>query len=375
VASRRYWLSLFSGRTWKEFLAAGANVSGFREGRGATVRRVSSGDQMLCYLTGVSRWVGVLEVISEAFHDRTPIWSDEVFPWRVNVRPVVALTPETGVPVMDLRDQLSVFQGLANPNAWTGHFRGSPVEWDPKDALVVIQAVEEAARHPVHRPVDPRKLARRPKAVRSRLGPVTLPERQEEALAAAAEATGGGPASGAPPTEHTEIQWRLLTLGAAMGYDVWVARNDRSRTWQGDVLSELPRVQERLPRQFDDSTAKIIKLIDVLWLERSAVVAAFEIERTTSIHSGLLRMADLIALQPNLTMRMYVVAPDARRGEVMAEVGRPVFRELTPPLDQVVRYLSFSSLRESMDHAGSLLRHLKVSFLDEISESCVAEEP
>ena len=41
------------------------------------------------------------------------------------------------------------------------------------------------------------------------------------------------------------------------------------------------------------------------WLKGNAVVAAFEIESTTSIYSGLLRMSDLIAMQPNLNIPLY----------------------------------------------------------------------
>jgi hypothetical protein len=50
---------------------------------------------------------------------------------------------------------------------------------------------------------------------------------------------------------------------------------------------------EKLPLQFDEATTRTIQLIDVLWLNGSSIQAAFEIESTTSIFSGLLRMSDL----------------------------------------------------------------------------------
>jgi hypothetical protein len=61
--------------------------------------------------------------------------------------------------------------------------------------------------------------------------------------------------------------------------------------------------------QFDEATNRTIELIDVLWLKGNAVVAAFEIESTTSIYSGLLRMSDLIAMQPNLNIPLYLSPP------------------------------------------------------------------
>jgi hypothetical protein len=39
-----------------------------------------------------------------------------------------------------------------------------------------------------------------------------------------------------------------------------------------------------------------IERIDVLWLKGRSIKRAFEVEHTTSIYSGILRMADLLAL-------------------------------------------------------------------------------
>ena len=50
-----------------------------------------------------------------------------------------------------------------------------------------------------------------------------------------------------------------------------------------------------------------------------------EIEHTTSIYSGLLRMSDLVAMQPNLQIPLFIVAPDVRRNKVIEEVNRPTF--------------------------------------------------
>ena len=70
--ARTYWIDLFTIGTWKEFLDHGGDVSGFSEKRRATVQRMKPGDYLLCYLTRVSRWVGVLEVTGEPFFDETP---------------------------------------------------------------------------------------------------------------------------------------------------------------------------------------------------------------------------------------------------------------------------------------------------------------
>ena len=363
---RGYWLNLFSGETWQEFLDAGASVSGFRQARLSAVQRIQVGDYLLCYMTGVSRFVGVLEVTSAAYIDKSPIWHDEEFPCRVRVRLVCGLSPDTGVPILTLRDRLSIFQDIASPNAWTGHVRGSPSRWERMDGEVVTAALIEAKQRPVVRPVDPRKLAYRPKALRARIGSVTVPGTEMAAERAASV--------DAEVSDHSSIQLLLLKLGSDLGLDVWVARNDRGRTVEGQRFSELKRLREALPLQFDDATNRTIELIDVLWMKSNAIVAAFEIERTTSIHSGLLRMADLIAMQPNLSIPLYIVAPDERRAKVIAEVNRPVFSMLAPPMSQMCRFVSFSQLRGQVEKVGPYLRYLKPEIIDEISESCEVPE-
>jgi hypothetical protein len=365
VASRTYWLDLFTWATWQEFLSAGGQVSGFRESRWAAVKQIKPGDWLLCYLTGLSRFIGMLEVTSEAYRDQTALWSDEVFPCRLRVKVLAALTPETAVPIHDLSDRLTFFQNMTSPIAWTGRLRGSPSRWKSEDGQAVAAAINDAVSNPVSRPVDPAKLARRPKVLRARIGPVTVPDDKEEIQEEGEEER--------RPKAHSEIQWLLLKLGCDRGLDVWVARNDRGRAFEGNRFSKLPRLKAELPLQFDEATNKTVELIDVLWLQGNAIAAAFEIESTSQVYSGLLRMSDLIAMQPNLSIPLYLVAPAERRNRVIAEVNRPTFARLRPPMAEMCRFLSFSALRDSIKQIQNYVKHMKPDFLVEISESCEAE--
>jgi hypothetical protein len=182
------------------------------------------------------------------------------------------------------------------------------------------------------------------------------------------------PVSSRETTMHTEIQWKLLKLGNDMGLDVWVARNDRNREIGGNRFADLSRFKKELPLQFDDATNRTIELIDVIWLKGNAIVAAFEIESTTSIYSGILRLADLISMQPNLNIPLYLVAPDERKSKVISEVNRPVFSHLSPPMSELCRFISFSALTDKISHVSSVVKYLKPDFLEELSESCEIEE-
>lgn len=126
---------------------------------------------------------------------------------------------------------------------------------------------------------------------------------------------------------HAQVQWLLAKVGQKVGCQVWIASNDRSKTWKGQKLGDLSI--DSLPNLgLDTWPQKTISLIDVVWLKGKQIVAAFEVEHTTSIYSGLLRMSDLTAEVPNLSIPLYLVAPKARIEKVRRELNRPTFRKL-----------------------------------------------
>ena len=85
-------------------------------------------------------------------------------------------------------------------------------------------------------------------------------------------------------------------------------------------------------------------------------------------------MSDLITMQPNLNIPLFIVAPSDRRNKVIAEVNRATFARLSPPMAEMCRYISFEELRRQLDAAKGFLQFLKPEFLDSFSESCEPEE-
>jgi hypothetical protein len=136
---------------------------------------------------------------------------------------------------------------------------------------------------------------------------------------------------------------------------IWIPRNDRQAVvgeWKGDHAAPL----ERLPLNYDDVTLRTIEQIDVLWLRGRSIKRAFEVEHTALIYSGILRMADLLALQPNMDIRLHIVAPAARREKVFQELRRPVFSLLDRgPLSESCTFLSYDSVRELVQQTASVL--------------------
>jgi hypothetical protein len=363
-----YWLDLFTGTTWEEFQQAGANVSGFRERNWSRARNVRPGDVFLCYLAGVKCWVGLLEVAGERYRDDTPIWREEVFPVRFPVKPLIMLKAENGVPMKQLEGRLSFYQRGAPSSKWAGYIRSSPTKYKKEDGELIAAVLREAERNPIPRPVDPKLLKRSANLYKHKKKSgdrevetlVAVPPREEEE-------TEPEPFRSEGPT-HTEIQWRLLHLGSQMGLAVWAPKSDRGKQWNGKRICDVPALLESLPIQFDEATNGTIENIDVLWLKGNAILAAFEVEHTTSIYSGLLRMSDLLTMQPNIEIKLYLAAPDERYVKFRSEVPRPTFASGRKALHTVCRFLPYSALCEHLEKARDFLSHLKPDFIDDIAE-------
>jgi len=234
MTKRNYWLNLFTGKTWEELLKAGAEISGFRSRKQKLAKQIDIGDYFICYLTGVSRFIGILEVQSRCFFDDTPLWEDQVFPVRFKVKLLYKLEPHTAIPVKELSEELSIFQNLKSPNAWTGFFRGSPNKFKKEDGEIVTQAIINAVNNPIKREYDAKKYWRKPRTFESSVGVVTVPEESHEPELPVEET-----ATPDQKSTHEEIQYLLLKLGQDLGLDVWVARNDRNRSFNGHEFQDI----------------------------------------------------------------------------------------------------------------------------------------
>jgi predicted RNA-binding protein len=88
-----YYLDLFSPETYEAFSKSKQDVSGFRPRQENAASKVQIGDKLICYMTKLSRWIGILEVTSAYFRDDTPIFygANDPFVIRFKVRPIAWL--------------------------------------------------------------------------------------------------------------------------------------------------------------------------------------------------------------------------------------------------------------------------------------------
>ncbi|MYF24904.1 MAG: EVE domain-containing protein [Nitrospira sp. SB0678_bin_10] len=360
-----YFLDLFSPETYEAYKQSNQEVSGFRNRHKKIAERVNPGDKFLCYITKLSRWFGVLEVKSKAFIDDAPIFYPESDPFivRFHVKPIVLLEVDKAIPIHEdkIWASLSFTRDLKKPStAWTGKVRGSLIQLDERDGEFLEDALQRQVYGGIQYPIDEdkyRKLVANPVRRADKTVLVSVPEDEPDD-------------EQEPEQQETRdsirIQALLAEVGSRMGFSIWLPRADRGR-----VLNEWKEgskhLLEKLPLNYNDTTLKTIENIDVLWLKGGSIFRAFEIEHSTSVYSGILRMADLLALQPNMDINIHIVAPDSKRDKVFQEIRRPVFSLLErKPLSEICTFISYDSLLELSKERH--LSHLSDTVLDEYAE-------
>lgn len=145
---------------------------------------------------------------------------------------------------------------------------------------------------------------------------------------------------------HTEMQYHLLKIGNALGYDVISAANDRSRCHAGNNFSFIS-LPDFPVIGIDKDTHNTIALIDVVWFEKGTnrITGAFEVEKSTSIYSGILRLTDLHYSFPENNASLYLIIPDNREKELVAQLTRPAIKQNNVE----IHYVVFSDLRKHCD--------------------------
>jgi hypothetical protein len=373
-----YWLDLFTPHTWTRFQDHGADVTGFRPRQRKTAfGRVQQGDKFLCYLVRLSRWCGVLDVSSNAFEDTTPIFADDndPFPIRFEVKSAITLDFENSIPieVPELWNNLSFTKNLVVGSvgwAQSARLRQSLLQISEPDGELLCRLLQEQTvtkqRYELDT-ADRRHIAQRT-VVRTEAGEVEVevPDREE------------------PGRERMEQQPRLdefdreirasirtqanvAQLGAILGFNIWIPPSDRGRVSEVLPNEYHHKLVTTLPLNYDLATLKTIENIDVIWLDRRSIAHAFEIEHTTAIYSGLLRMADLLALQPRIQISLHIVAPTFRREQVRREIVRPVFSVLEGgAMAERCSFLSYEELENVLQQPN--LRHARETILEEYEE-------
>jgi hypothetical protein len=164
-------------------------------------------------------------------------------------------------------------------------------------------------------------------------------------------------------SDHIKMQWKLINLGVKAGSKVWIPKNNQAK-----IKEEYDF--DNFEKEFTaglDTQAKYVEQIDVVWKEEYRIDAAFEIENSTSIYSGLLRFADLKLVAPNTTYPLFIVAPRSKKNKVISQANRPSFKKID--FDKKVRFLSYETIDEIDQFFGESTSGVRPEILTAKSES------
>jgi len=164
-------------------------------------------------------------------------------------------------------------------------------------------------------------------------------------------------------SEHLRMQWKLIQLGVKSGSKVWIPKSDQQQIFTKYEFGDF----EKEFAAGIDTPAKYVENIDVVWKEEFRIDAAFEIENTTVIYSGLLRFSDLKIIAPNSNYPLFIVAPQSKRNRLVEQIKRPTFKKLD--FGNKVKFLPYEVVNDIDNFFKNSVAGLNVELLVGRSES------
>jgi hypothetical protein len=246
------------------------------------------GDRIVYYCRGDSVIKGIYEIVKACNEDeREKEWDA---PFQFEIKPIYEL--EEPYDFKLLVPLLKLFKGVENPKKWGTVLQG------PYNAL---RALDEQDYQQIEKAV-----------IQAMQAPKT--DTEEELQHPLADYR-----------EHLRIQLEIADWGIRQGYRVCVAKNDLSA-----VKGKLQKVLNEMPRFHNKDVIVLAERIDVAFFDkdRDILTHAFEIEHSTGVTSGLVRLNDIAETYPSESVKFYIVSSESNRDKFEREMVRPTFKQL-----------------------------------------------
>lgn len=251
------------------------------------VKKVKPGDRVVYYWKTDSVIKGIFEII-EPVYNIEPQWTRSPFQFRIKPVHVLRKPFDFKRLVFSPDEKLDMLKKLENLKYWGSVLYGQVGALkllSEHDFEVIVTALRKPRKEPFKSEPLPPEYA----------------------------------------SKHTEIQHKIAELGMSKyGYRVHVGISDKSKIKISGLLSEMPPFH-------NDDVVSIAKWIDVVFFdkERDLMARAFEIEHSTNIYSGLLRLNDMAcSILRSEEIKFFIVAPKNRIHKFEQELARPSFRRL-----------------------------------------------
>ena len=155
-------------------------------------------------------------------------------------------------------------------------------------------------------------------------------------------------------SDHDLAIARLVEMAGARALKAHIGRTEQMKYAEfRKMSSQLPQRVQGMPKAARD----IIEQIDVIWHNGGrGIVAALEVERTTTITSGIDRFRNLLTTAPEPGIELYLVVPKSRGNEVRNKLGSPANRK--DGLHKKIGYIYLEDL--DIRHAGATVNFEKI---------------
>lgn len=176
-------------------------------------------------------------------------------------------------------------------------------------------------------------------------------------------------------TWHSELIALLAKIGEARGYSIWIGQREQRENAGGlagsiklnDLVTAKPKALTGV------SNLDTVLNMDLLWLQGSEVISAFEVESTTTMTSGLQRGSNLPA-----GIQKVMVIPEEREKDFDRKMKSPLFHERF--IKDNWRLLYFNYFRDAFSRSKSntdleSLFDRKKNATSHVSPFSVREEP
>lgn len=261
------------------------------------VLEVRPRDRVVYYCRGDYAIKGIYEVVKACFAEETK-WPES--PFQFKIKPIIELDEPFDFRV--LLSSLDLFRDLGDIRKWGMSLRGT---------YNAVKRLTERDYETIERAIVQAKDR----------GTVGEEDEIEERLG--------------DYRHHLQIQYKIAEWGIENGYRVHVAINDR-----GKIREKLGKVLSDIPRFHSDRVLEIAERIDVLFFdkERDVLTHAFEVEHTSTMYSGLLRLNDIAETCHRGTTKFYIISDKSKRDKFNHELERPSFQLLRKDKCEFVSY-------------------------------------
>ncbi len=124
---------------------------------------------------------------------------------------------------------------------------------------------------------------------------------------------------------HYDLQAKLVLVGSYLNYRTFVPAPDKNKTTIFGTLGDLCTEKEIPEGSIPALSLNTVKFVDVIWFDEEGYPThAFEVEHTTDITKGLLRLYQVHKLR----IKMFIISEEANKNRFQREVSKSPFAKI-----------------------------------------------